>query len=139
MKFDSSGERAYQPFEIETNVGYEISAFIKSETTPEGVVEGTFYVLSGQPTSDDDLMSLTLASHEVIAGPEVDTWQQITFNFNASSSFAFPQSRVDESTEDILDSVVQRFVILYFVPTNTVMGSNEVFLTDIQILSLIHI
>lgn len=136
LKFDSSGERAYQPFEIETDVGYEISAFVKSETTPEGQVEGTFYVLSGQPTSDDDLMSLTLASQEVIAGSEVNTWQQITFNFNASSSFTFPQSRVDESTADILDSVAQRFVILYFVPTNTVTGSNEVFLTDIEITTL---
>ena len=114
---------------------YIISAFVKSETTPIGDVEGTFYILSGEPTSDDDLTSLTLASHEVVS-EGINTWQQISFNFSASGTFNFPQSRVDENTNDILTSTNQRFVILYFVPTNTVTGSNEVFLTDIVITTL---
>ena len=132
LKFDSSGERAYQPFEVELAVSYGISAFVKSETTPMGDVEGTFYVLSGEPTSDDDLASLTLASQEVVSNG-VDTWQQIEFNFSASGTFNFPQSRVDENANDILTSTDQRFVILYFVPTTTVNSSNEVFLTDVVI------
>lgn len=132
LKFDSSGERAYQPFQVEPSVGYSISAFVKSETTPVGDVEGTFYILSGQPTGDDDLASFTLASQEVISNG-IDTWQQVSFNFNASAIFSFSSSRVDENPDDILTSTDQRFVILYFVPTNTVTGSNEVFLTDIVI------
>ncbi|MEM9897115.1 MAG: PKD domain-containing protein [Bacteroidota bacterium] len=132
LKFDSSGERAYQPFEVELAVSYSISAFVKTESTPVGDVEGTFYILSGEPTSDNDLTSLTLASQEVVSNG-IDTWQQISFNFSASATFNFPQSRVDENTNDILTSTSQRFVILYFVPTNTVTGSNEVFLTDIVI------
>ena len=135
LKFDSSGERAYQPFQVELAVSYSISAFVKSETTPIGDVEGTFYILSGEPTSDDDLTGLTLASYEVVSN-DINTWQQISFNFSASGTFNFPQSRVDENTNDILNSTDQRFVILYFVPTNTVTGSNEVFLTDIVINTL---
>lgn len=135
LKFDSSGERAYQPFEVELAVSYSISAFIKTESTPMGDVEGTFYVLSGEPTSDDDLGPLTLASYEVIS-TDIDTWQQISFNFSASATFNFSQSRADENANDILNSTDQRFVILYFVPTNTVTGSNEVFLTDIVINTL---
>lgn len=135
LKFDSSGERAYQPFEVELAVSYTISAFVKTESTPVGDVEGTFYVLSGEPTSDDDLTSLTLASQEVVS-TDLDTWQQVSFSFSAGSTFNFPQSRVDENANDILTSTSQRFVILYFVPTNTVTGSNEVFLTDIVITTL---
>ncbi len=132
LKFDSSGERAYQPFEVEIGVeGYSISAFVKSETTPVGAVEGTFYVLSSEPTGDDDLQ--VLASQQVIAGATPNTWQQVSFSFNADATFNFSQSRVDENTDDILVSTDQNFVILYFVPTNTVTSSNEVFLTDIVI------
>ena len=133
LKFDSSGERAYQPFEVETGVeGYNITAFVKSETTPVGDIEGTFYILSDQPTGDNDLASITLASQPVVSDA-IDNWQQISFSFNADATFSFPQSRVDENTNDILESTDQKFVILYFVPTNTVTGSNEVFLTDIEI------
>lgn len=135
LKFDSSGERAYQPFEVETGVEYSISAFVKSESTPEGVVEGTFYILSDQPTGDNDLPGLTLASLEVVAGATPNTWQQPSFNFTADDTFSFPQDRVDDSIADggILVSTDQKFVIFYFVPTNTVAGDNEVFLTDIVI------
>ena len=133
LKFDSSGERAYQPFEVEIGVeGYSISAFVKSETTPVGQVEGTFYILSDEPSSDNDLPSMTLASFPVVTGA-INTWQQVSFSFNADATFSFPQSRVDENTNDILVSADQKFVILYFVPTNTVTGTNEVFLTDIVI------
>ena len=133
LKFDSSGERAYQPFEVETGVeGYNITAFVKSETTPVGDIEGTFYILSDQPTGDNDLASITLASQPVVSDA-IDNWQQISFSFNADATFSFPQDRVDENPNDILTSVDQKFVILYFVPTNTVTGSNEVFLTDIVI------
>ncbi len=133
LKFDSSGERAYQPFEVETGVeGYSISVFIKSETTPIGEVEGTFYILSDEPSSDDDLASLALASQSVVSD-DLNNWQQISFNFNADATFSFPQDRVDENTEDILVSTDQKFVIFYFVPTNTVTGSNEVFITDVVI------
>ncbi|WP_282041797.1 PKD domain-containing protein [Winogradskyella flava] len=133
LKFDSSGERAYQPFEVELGVeGYTISAFVKTETTPIGDVEGTFYILSGEPAGDDELPGLTLASQQVISN-DINTWQQITFSFNADATFSFPQSRVDENTDDILVSTDQKFVIFYFVPTNTVTGTNEVFLTDVVI------
>lgn len=135
LKFDSSGERAYQPFEVELAVTYNITAFVKSETTPVGDVEGTFYILSGEPTSDDDLASMTIASLEVVS-TDINTWQQVDFSFSASGTFNFPQSRVDESTDDILNSIDQRFVIFYFVPTNTVTSSNEVFLTDIVLTTL---
>lgn len=135
LKFDSSGERAYQPFEVETGVEYSISAFVKTETTPVGDVEGTFYILSGQPTSDNDLPALTLASQQVVSDA-LNNWQQPSFNFTADATFSFSQGRVDENTDDILTSVDQKFVIFYFVPTNTVTGSNEVFLTDIVINTL---
>lgn len=135
LKFDSSGERAYQAFEVETGVEYSISAFLKSELTPVGDVEGTFYILSGEPSSDNDLPSLTLSSQQVISNA-VDGWQQSTFNFTADATFSFPSSRVDENTNDILVSTDQKFVIFYFIPTNTVDSSNEVFLTDIVITTL---
>ena len=137
LKFDSSGERAYQPFEVETGVEYSISAFVKSETTPVGEVEGTFYILSDQPSSDNDLASLALVTQQVVS-TDINNWQQTTFNFTADATFSFSQDRVDDSIEDggILTSTDQKFVIFYFVPTNTVTGSNEVFLTDIVINTL---
>jgi len=127
LKFDSSGERAYQPFEVETGVEYSISAFVKTETTPVGEVEGTFYILSDQPTSDNDLASLALVTQQVVS-TDINNWQQTTFNFTADATFSFSQDRVDESISDggILTSTDQKFVIFYFVPTNTVTGSNEV-------------
>ncbi|GAA3638079.1 PKD domain-containing protein [Flavivirga jejuensis] len=132
LKFDSSGERAYQPFEVETGVEYTISAFVRTESTPVGNIEGTFYILSDQPTSDNDLASLTLTSQQVVSDA-VDGWQQVSFGFSADATFSFPESRVSENTNDILVSTDQKFVIFYFVPTNTVTGDNEVFLTDIVI------
>lgn len=135
LKFDSSGERAYQAFEVETGVEYSISAFVKTETTPVGDVEGTFYILSDEPTSDNDLASLALVTQQVISN-DINTWQQPSFNFTADATFSFPQSRVDENANDILVSVDQKFVIFYFVPTNTVTSSNEVFITDIVINTL---
>ncbi|MGC1473873.1 MAG: PKD domain-containing protein [Psychroserpens sp.] len=133
LKFDSSGERAYQPFEVELGVeGYSISAFVKTESTPVGDAEGTLYILSGEPASDDDLPGLTLASQQVISN-DIDTWQQINLVFNADDTFNFDQSLVDENTDDILVSTDQRFVIFYFVPTNTVASDNEFFLTDVVI------
>ncbi|WP_299114068.1 PKD domain-containing protein [uncultured Winogradskyella sp.] len=133
LKFDSSGERAYQPFEVEIGVeGYSISVFVKSETTPVGEIEGTFYILSDEPSSDNDLASLTLASQQVVSDA-INNWQQISFNFNADATFSFPQDRVDENPNDILVSTDQRFVIFYFVPTTTVASSNEVFITDVVI------
>ncbi|MEM6515546.1 MAG: PKD domain-containing protein [Bacteroidota bacterium] len=133
LKFDSSGERAYQPFEVELGVeGYSISAFVKTESTPVGQVEGTLYILSDEPSSDNDLTALSLASQQVVSDA-LDNWQQIELVFNAEETFSFPQDRVDENTEDILISTDQRFVIFYFVPTNTVASDNEVFITDIVI------
>ncbi|MFD2588701.1 PKD domain-containing protein [Croceitalea marina] len=133
-KMDSAGERAYQPFEVETGVLYSISAFVKSETTPVGNVEGTFYILSDQPSDETDLASIALATVPVTSNG-INEWQQISFSFIAESTFNFPQSRVDESiaTGGILTSVDQEFVILYFAPTSTVTGDNEVFLTDVEI------
>ncbi|WP_424961299.1 PKD domain-containing protein [Ekhidna sp.] len=134
LKFDSPGERAYQPFEVEFGVEYSISAYIKSEATPVSDVEGTFYILHSEPADETDLASFALASVPVTA-TSVDTWQQVSFDFIASSSFSFPQSRVDESVADggILTSTNQKFVIFYFVPTNTVSGSNQVWITDVVI------
>jgi len=133
-KMDSAGERAYQPFEVETGVLYSISAFVKSETTPIGDVEGTFYIFSSEPADETDLASVALATVPVTSNG-INEWQQISFSFIAGSTFSFPQSRVDESiaTGGILNSVNQEFVILYFVPTATVTSDNEVFLTDVVI------
>ncbi|MEQ6166127.1 PKD domain-containing protein [Ekhidna sp. MALMAid0563] len=134
LKFDSPGERAYQPFEVEFGVEYTISVYIKSEATPITDVEGTFYILHSEPADETDLASFALASVPVTA-TSVDTWQQVSFDFIASSSFSYPQSRVDESVADggILTSTDQKFVIFYFVPTNTVSGSNQVWITDVVI------
>ena len=132
LKFDSSGERAYQPFEVETGVEYSISAFLRTESTPVGDLEGTFYILSDQPAADTELASLALVTQPVISDA-VDGWQQVTFSFTADATFSFPQSRVDENADDILTSTDQKFVIFYFVPTTTVTGDNEVFLTDVVI------
>ncbi|MEM7485506.1 MAG: PKD domain-containing protein [Bacteroidota bacterium] len=132
LKFDSSGERAYQPFEVETGVEYSISAFVRTESTPIGDLEGTFYILSDQPSADTELASLALVTQPVTSDA-VDGWQQVSFNFTADATFSFPQSRVDENANDILVSTDQKFVIFYFVPTNTVTSDNEVFLTDIVI------
>ncbi|WP_163416327.1 MULTISPECIES: PKD domain-containing protein [unclassified Flagellimonas] len=132
LKFDSSGERAYQPFEVETGVEYSISAFVRTEMTPIGDLEGTFYILSDQPSADTELASLALVTQPVTSDA-VDGWQQVSFNFTADATFSFPQSRVDENVNDILVSTDQKFVIFYFVPTTTVTSDNEVFLTDIVI------
>ncbi len=134
LKFDSSGERAYQPFEVEEGVEYTMSAFVKSESTPITDVEGTFYILNSEPADETDLASIAITTVPVIA-TALDTWQQVSFSFTVNSTFSYPQSRVDESVADggILTSVDQKFVIFYFVPTNTVTGTNEVFITDIVI------
>lgn len=132
LKFDSSGERAYQPFEVETDVIYTISAFVRTETTPVGNIEGTFYILSDQPAADTDLASLALVTVPVTSN-DIGGWQQVTFSFKAEATFNFPQDRVDENAADILTSTAQKFVIFYFVPTNTVTSDNEVFLTDVVI------
>ncbi len=133
-KMDSSGERAYQPFEVEEGVEYTISVNIKSETTPITDVEGTFYILGAEPADETDLASIALVEVPVIAGA-LNTWQNVEFSFTASSTFTYPQSRVDESvtTGGILTSTAQEFVIFYFVPTNTVTTDNQVFITDVVI------
>ncbi|WP_370087989.1 PKD domain-containing protein [Ekhidna sp.] len=134
LKFDGTGERAYQPFEVEEGVEYTISAYLKSESTPGTDLEGTFYILHSEPADETDLASFALATVPVTASA-VNTWQQISFDFTASSTFSYPQSRVDESlaTGGILTSTTQKFVIFYFVPTNTVTTDNEVFITDVEI------
>ena len=131
-KMDSAGERAYQPFQIETGVEYTITAFLKSESTPVGVEEGTFHILSGIPSADTDVEALSIASVPVIS-EEINGWRQVTFSFTAAESFSFSQEAVDSSADDILTSIEQQFAIFYFIPTNTVTSDNEVFLTDIVI------
>ncbi|MEQ8905675.1 PKD domain-containing protein [Ekhidna sp.] len=132
LKFDSPGERAYQPFEVEEGVEYSISVFVKSETTPVTDVEGTFYILHSEPADETDLASFAITTVPVTA-TAVDTWQNVSFDFTVNSTFSYPQSRVDESTADILTSTDQKFVIFYFVPTNTVTTDNEVWITDVVI------
>lgn len=130
LKFDSPGERAYQPFEVEEGVEYTISAFVRSEATPATDVEGTFYILHSEPADETDLASFAITTVPVTA-TEVDTWQNVSFSFTVNSTFNFPQDRVDENANDILTSTEQNFVIFYFVPTSTVTGDNEVWITDI--------
>lgn len=134
LKFDSPGERAYQPFEVEDGVEYTISTYIKSEATPTTDVEGTFYILHSEPADETDLASFAITSVPVIA-TAVNTWQEVSFSFTVNSTFSFPQSRVDESVAEsgILTSTAQKFVIFYFVPTNTVTTDNEVWITDVVI------
>lgn len=135
FKMDSSGERAYQPFQAEIGVEYTITAFVKSESTPVGDVEATFHILSAEPEADTELSSLSIISQEVIS-EEINGWRQISFTFIVDETFSFSQEIVDESTDDFLTSVDQEFVIFYFVPTNTVTSDNEVFLTDVVISTL---
>ena len=132
LKFDSPGERAYQPFEVEAGIEYSISAFVKSETTPMGDVEGTFYILRDEPADETNLASFAITSFPVSSLGN-NTWQQVNFSFTVDGTFTFPQSRVDENAADILTSTDQNFVIFYFVPTSTVTTDNEVFLTDVVI------
>ena len=134
LKFDSPGERAYQPFRVEDGVEYTISAWVKSETTPTTDVEGTFYILGSEPADETNLASVAIATVPVTA-TAINTWQQVTFNFTVNSTFTYPQSRVDESVADggVLTSTTEEYVIFYFVPTNTVTTDNEVFITDIEI------
>jgi len=133
LKFDSSGERAYQPFEVETGVEYTISAFVKNSTIDQGGLVGTFYILSDQPSQDDaaTLEPLTLASFEVVSSG-AGNWDQASFGFSADATFNFTQSRVDENENDILISTDQKFVIFYFVPNHT-STSGDINLTDVVI------
>ena len=135
LKFDSPGERAYQPFRVEQGIEYSVTAFVKSETTMENNVEGTFYILRSEPADETDLASVAITSVQVLAGATPNTWQQVSFSFTVDGTFTYPQSRVDESVADggILTSTTEEFVIFYFAPTSTVTGTNEVFLTDIVI------
>ncbi|MEL7146020.1 MAG: PKD domain-containing protein [Bacteroidota bacterium] len=132
LKFDSSGERAYQPFEVEDGITYNISVFIKSEATEAGSLEGTFYILSDEPADDTSLSSVALATLPVNA-VDINTWHQVSLDFTASDTFGFSQDRVDENAADILTSTNQKFVIFYFVPTTTVSGDNEIWITDVEI------
>ncbi|MEL6536136.1 MAG: PKD domain-containing protein [Bacteroidota bacterium] len=132
LKFDSSGERAYQPFEAEEDVTYNITAYVKSESTAAGELEGTFYILRDEPTDETDLASLAIATQAVNA-VDIDTWHQVTFDFTVDGTFNFSQERADENANDILTSPNQNFVIFYFVPTNTVTSDNEIWLTDVVI------
>ncbi|MEO9869159.1 PKD domain-containing protein [Ekhidna sp.] len=132
LKFDGTGERAYQPFQVEEGVEYTISANVKSETTPVTDVEGTFYILHSEPADETDLASFAITTVPVIA-TAINTWQNVEFSFTVNSTFSFPQDRVDENASDILTSTDQEFVIFYFVPTNTVTTDNEVFITDVVI------
>ncbi len=132
LKFDSPGERAYQPFEVELGVEYTISVNVKSETTPETDVEGTFYILHDEPADETDLASFAITTVPVTA-TAINTWQNVSFSFTVNSTFSFPQDRVDENAADILTSTDQRFVIFYFAPTSTVTSDNEVWITDVVI------
>ncbi|MEQ9007584.1 MAG: hypothetical protein RLP12_06850, partial [Ekhidna sp.] len=93
---------------------------------------GTFYILHSEPADETDLASFAITTVPVTA-TAVDTWQNVSFDFTVNSTFSYPQSRVDESTADILTSTDQKFVIFYFVPTNTVTTDNEVWITDVVI------
>lgn len=130
-KFDSPGERAYQPFEVEEGIEYTISAFVKKEGVTAGDIEGTFYILRDEPTDETNLASFAITSFDVIATTD-DTWKQVSFSFTVDGTFNFPQSRVDENAADILTSTDQDFVIFYFVQ-NAMDSATEVFLTDIVI------
>lgn len=132
LKFDSPGERAYQPFEVEAGVEYTITAYVKSESTAAGQLEGTFYILSDQPADETNLASVATVT-EAVNAVDVNTWHQVTFSFTVDDTFNFPQERVDESADDILTSTDQNFVIFYFAPTSTVTGDNEIWLTDVVI------
>jgi len=90
------------------------------------------YILGSEPADDTNLGSIALATEVVTAGA-INTWQQVSFSFTPGSTFSFDQSRVDENANDILTSVDQKFVIFYFVPTNTVTSDNEVWITDVEI------
>lgn len=133
LKFDSGGERAYQPFEVEAGVEYTISALVKNADAASGVLVGTFYILSGEPASEEAgvLESLTLVKEEVYS-TGAGNWDQASFGFSADATFTFSESRVTEDENDILTSTDQKFVIFYFVP-NGASSSNNINLTDIVI------
>ncbi|MEM9679863.1 MAG: hypothetical protein AAF901_06030, partial [Bacteroidota bacterium] len=131
LKFDSPGERAYQPFEVEEGIEYTISAFVRKEGVTAGDIEGTFYILRDEPADETDLASFAITSFDVIATTD-NTWKQVSFSFTVDGTFSFPQSRADENTDDILNSTDQNFVIFYFVQ-NSMNSDNETYLTDIVI------
>lgn len=131
LKFDSAGERAYQPFEVETGVEYTITAWAR--TDGDSGLTGTFYILSGEPASEEAgvLDGLALAKYELTSSG-AGNWDQASFSFAADATFSFSQSSVDEDANDILTSVDQKFVIFYFVP-NGASGTANAYLTDVVI------
>ena len=93
---------------------------------------GTFYILPYVPENETIILTNNLIAQQVKAS-ESGAWDSTTFEFTTTSVFSFDQDAVDNQDDDILESVNQEWVILYFVPDLTT--AEEVNLDDVSIVT----
>lgn len=130
LKLDKESKRAYQPINIEKDVDYTISAFVKNKGANTGDLVGTFYVLPYIPENETVILTNNIVAKKVFASAS-GAWDESTFEFTATSVFSFDQSAVDNQDDDNLTSVDQQWVILYFVPD--LSSASELNLDDFSI------
>jgi PKD repeat protein len=132
LKLDRASKRAYQPIHIEKDVDYTITAYVKNKSASSGDLVGTFYILPYVPENETIILTNNLIAQQVKAS-ESGAWDSTTFEFTTTSVFSFDQDAVDNQDDDILESVNQEWVILYFVPDLTT--AEEVNLDDVSIVT----
>ncbi|KGL61799.1 PKD domain-containing protein [Polaribacter sp. Hel1_85] len=130
LKLDKASKRAYQPINIEKDVDYTITAYVKNKNANNGDLVGTFYVLPYIPADETVILTNNIIAKKVFAS-ESGAWDEAIFEFNPTTVFSFDQSAVDKQDDDILTSVNQQWVILYFVPDLSTAG--EINLDDFSI------
>ena len=130
LRLDKASKRAYQAVHIEKDVDYTITAYVKNKSANIDDLVGTFYVLPYIPENETVILTNNLTKQEVKASAP-GAWDATTFEFTTTSVFSFDQNAVDKQEDDILKSVNQEWIILYFVPDLTTAG--EVNLDDISI------
>lgn len=130
LKLDRASKRAYQPINIESDVDYTITAYVKNQSAMAGDLVGTFYILPYIPENETEILNNNIITQEVYASA-TGAWDETVFEFTTTSVFSFDQDAVDNQDDDILTSVNQEWVIIYFVPDLTT--ANEINLDDISI------
>ncbi|MDO5970349.1 PKD domain-containing protein [Flavivirga aquimarina] len=130
LKLDRASKRAYQPINIESDVDYTITAYVKNKSAGAGDLVGTFYILPYIPENETIIVTNNIIAQEVNASA-TGVWDETTFEFTTTSTFSFDQDAVDNQDDDILTSVNQEWVIIYFVPDLTTAA--EVNLDDVSI------
>ena len=136
IRLQNASRRIYQPIEIERDVDYSISAFVRGVETPVGEVVGTFYILDNPVSNELELEANSLAVVDAMAS-EVNAWGEVNIDFRATTSFNFDPAVVEDDDMDdvngLLDSIDQEWVILYFVPNTAISG--DVHIDDITIVT----